>query len=49
MNDYMIIDSENCNSCSDPKYFKITNLFNELKTEIEKADARYNLGIPDDF
>lgn len=45
----MIIDSENCNSCSDPKYFKITNLFNELKTEIEKADARYNLGIPDDF
>lgn len=45
----MIIDSENCNYCSDPKYFKITNLFNELKTEIEKADARYNLGIPDDF
>lgn len=45
----MIVNSENCNYCSDPTYFKITNLFNELKTEIEKADARYNLGIPDDF
>ena len=37
-----------CNSCNDPQgYFKIQNLFSELKTEVEKANARYNLGIGD--
>ena len=37
-----------CNSCNDPQgYFKIQNLFSELKTEVEKANARYNLGISD--
>ena len=46
----MISDSRQCqcNSCNDPQgYFKIQNLFSELKTEVEKANARYNLGISD--
>lgn len=46
----MISDSRQCqcNSCNDPQgYFKIQNLFSELKTEVEKANARYNLGIGD--
>lgn len=48
----MISDSRQCqcNSCNDPQgYFKIQNLFSELKTEVEKANARYNLGIGDQW
>ena len=47
---YMIVDSNECsnNSCSSPQgYFQIKNLFNELKTEADKANARHNLGIGD--
>ena len=50
MSSYMIVDSNECsnNSCSSPQgYFQIKNLFNELKTEVDKANARYNLGIGD--
>ena len=50
MSSYMIVDSNECsnNSCSSPQgYFQIKNLFNELKTEVDKANARQNLGIGD--
>ena len=50
MSSYMIVDSNECsnNSCSSPQgYFQIKNLFNELKTEVDKANARHNLGIGD--
>lgn len=50
MSSYMIVDSNQCsnNSCSSPQgYFQIKNLFNELKTEVDKANARHNLGIGD--
>ena len=50
MSSYMIVDSNECsnNSCSSPQgYFQIKNLFNELKTEADKANARHNLGIGD--
>lgn len=30
-------------------YFKLNNYFSELKTEIDKARARYNLGIADEY
>lgn len=46
----MIVDSNECsnNSCSSPQgYFQIKNLFGELKTEVDKANARHNLGIGD--
>lgn len=51
MSEYMIVDSKNCNQnfCSNSDYFRISNLFNELKTEIDKANARYNLGIDDNL
>ena len=50
MSSYMIVDSNECsnNSCSSPQgYFQIKNLFGELKTEVDKANARHNLGIGD--
>ena len=50
MSSYMIVDSNECsnNSCSSPQgYFQIKNLFSELKTEADKANARQNLGIGD--
>ena len=50
MSSYMIVDSNECsnNSCSSPQgYFQIKNLFSELKTEVDKANARQNLGIGD--
>lgn len=50
MSSYMIVDSNECssNSCSSQQgYFQIKNLFNELKTEVDKANARHNLGIGD--
>lgn len=50
MSEYMLTNSSGCqcNSCSGPeKYFKIKNYFSELKTEVEKANARLNLGIGD--
>ena len=50
MSSYMIVDSNegSNNSCSSPQgYFQIKNLFNELKTEVDKANARQNLGIGD--
>ena len=50
MSSYMIVDSNECsnNSCSSSQgYFQIKNLFNELKTEVDKANARHNLGIGD--
>ena len=50
MSSYMIVDSNECsnNSCSSPQgYFQIKNLFSELKTEADKANARHNLGIGD--
>ena len=50
MSSYMIVDSNECsnNSCSSLQgYFQIKNLFNELKTEVDKANARQNLGIGD--
>lgn len=31
------------------KFFEIKKYFSELKTDVEKARARYNLGIPDEF
>ena len=38
-----------CNSCSSQqKYFEISKCFEELNTEIQKAQARYNLGIGDE-
>lgn len=52
MSSYMIVDSNECsnNSCSSPQgYFQIKNLFNELKTEVDKANARHNLGIGDQW
>ena len=30
-------------------YFKLNNYFSELQTEIDKARARYNLGIADEY
>ena len=50
MSSYMIVDSNECsnNSCSNQQgYFQIKNLFSELKTEVDKANARQNLGIGD--
>ena len=50
MSSYMIVDSNECsnNSCSSQQgYFQIKNLFSELKTEVDKANARQNLGIGD--
>ena len=50
MSSYMIVDSNECsnNSCSSQQgYFQIKNLFSELKTEADKANARQNLGIGD--
>lgn len=50
MSSYMIVDSNECsnNSCSSSQgYFQIKNLFSELKTEVDKANARHNLGIGD--
>ena len=38
-----------CNQCSTDPYFKIENCFNELVTEVQKANARYNLGIADEW
>lgn len=52
MSSYMIVDSNECsnNSCSSPQgYFQIKNLFSELKTEADKANARQNLGIGDAY
>ena len=52
MSSYMIVDSNECsnNSCSSQQgYFQIKNLFSELKTEADKANARQNLGIGDAY
>lgn len=52
MSSYMIVDSNECsnNSCSSQQgYFQIKNLFSELKTEVDKANARHNLGIGDAY
>ena len=52
MSSYMIVDSNECsnNSCSSQQgQFQIKNLFSELKTEADKANARQNLGIGDAY
>ena len=39
-----------CNSCStQQKYFEISKCFEELTTEVQKAQARYNLGLSDEW
>ena len=39
-----------CNSCStQQKYFEIAKNFKELTTEVQKAQARRNLGISDEY
>ena len=36
-----------CTQGSPDRYFKIKNCFSELTSEVQKANARYNLGIGD--
>ena len=39
-----------CKSCStQQKYFEISKCFEELTTEVQKAQARYNLGLSDEW
>lgn len=39
-----------CKSCSNQqKYFEISKCFEELTTEVQKAQARYNLGLSDEW
>lgn len=51
MSNYMLQNQEECpcNQCSTDPYFKIKNCFSELVTEVQKANARYNLGIGDEW
>ena len=51
MSKYMLQNQQECpcNQCSTDPYFKIENCFNELVTEVQKANARYNLGIADEW
>ena len=47
----MLQSQQECSCIQDSpdKYFKIKNCFNELTTEVQKANARYNLGIGDEW
>lgn len=38
-----------CTQGSPDIYFKIKNCFSELTSEVQKANARYNLGIGDEW
>ena len=52
MSKYLIVDSSDCqcNDCASSEgYFKIKNYFNELKNDVERANARFNLGISDEW
>lgn len=51
MSKYMLQNQQecSCNQCSTDPYFKIENCFHELVTEVQKANARYNLGIADEW